>query len=206
MAALSHVLSDQRLVLTRALDKERQPEVAFDEEDDVVLAQPFYMHFLHRAMAQAGLQIALLDNLRRRWAPMLAEGSTYWESWSLIPITSMCHAFSATPTFDLSAETLGVMPLEPGFARFRVAPQPADLAWARGVVPSPRGDIAVAWERARGGLSLTLVVPEGTTAEVLAPAGLRWTDIDGRPASDRSRGAAAGSHRFTASPEPEEHP
>jgi hypothetical protein len=205
-AALSHVLSEQRLVLTRALDKERQPEVAFDEEHDVVLAQPFYMHFLHRAMAQAGLHVALLDNLRRRWAPMLEAGSTYWESWALIPITSMCHAFSATPTFDLSAETLGVTPLTPGFTRFRVAPQPADLAWARGVVPSPRGDIGVAWERHEAGLALTLDVPDGTSAEALAPTGLRWTAIDGRAASGRALSVAAGSHQFTASPEPEEHP
>ena len=117
----------------------------------------------------------------------------------------MCHAFSATTTFDLTTETLGVTPLEPGFARFRVAPQPADLAWARGAVPSPHGDIQVAWERAGNGLSLTLSAPEGTRAEVLAPAGLRWTDIDGRAASDRSLSVAAGLRRFTASPELKEH-
>ena len=205
-AALGHVLSEQRLVLTRALDKDRQPEVAFDEEHDVVLAQPFYMHFLHRAMSQEGMHAGILDNLRRRWAPMLEQGATFWESWALIPITSMCHAFSATPTFDLTTETLGVTPLEPGFARFRVAPQPADLAWARGVVPSPHGDIAVGWERPGNVLSLTLRVPEGTSAEVLAPTGLRWTDINGRAASDRALSVVAGSHRFTASPELKEHP
>ncbi len=205
-AALGHVLSEHRLVLTRALDKDRQPEVAFDEERDVVLAQPFYMHFLHRAMSQEGLHGAILDNLRRRWAPMLAECGTFWESWALIPITSMCHAFSATPTFDLTTETLGVAPLEPGFARFRVAPQPADLTWARGVVPSPRGDIPVAWERAGDGLTLTFTVPEGTTAEVVAPAGLRWIAIDGRAVSARAASANAGRRQFTAMPEPKEHP
>ena len=60
---------------------------------------------------------------------------------------------------------LGVEPVEPGFKVFRVAPQPPDgLAWARGKVPTPRGDIEVAWKREGDGLSLSLVVPEGASA------------------------------------------
>ena len=60
---------------------------------------------------------------------------------------------------------LGVEPVEPGFKVFRVAPQPPDgLAWARGKVPTPHGDIEVAWKREGDGLSLSLTVPEGASA------------------------------------------
>src|ERR1700692_3138838 len=65
---------------------------------------------------------------------MLARGAaTLWESFE--PTASLCHGFSATPVYQLSTEVLGVAPLEPGCARVRIAPQPVDLDWARGVVP-----------------------------------------------------------------------
>ena len=63
------------------------------------------------------------------------------------------------------AYVLGVEPVEPGFRVFRVAPQPPPgLAWARGTVPTPYGDIAVEWKRAGEGFALSLVVPSGTRA------------------------------------------
>ena len=107
----------------------------FDEERQVVLAQPFFMHHLHRALAKAGEHRLLADNVRRRWGAMLEAGATtFWEHWH--GRESQCHAWSATPTYDLSTEVLGVAPLEPGFRQFVVAPKPAGLGWARGVFPS----------------------------------------------------------------------
>jgi hypothetical protein len=165
----SVILDDERLVLTRALDMDATA-VPFDEAYNVVLAQPFYSHHLHRALSKAGLYGAILDNIRRRWGPMIESGeSTFWETWQLGTITSKCHAFSATPTYDLSTEVLGVAPITPGFRRFRVAPQPADLEWARGVFPSPHGDITVAWQWVEGDFELSVKVPEGTEAEVILP-------------------------------------
>lgn len=64
-----------------------------------------------------------------------------------------------------SSYILGIVPTEPGFRTFSVRPQPADLAWAEGVVPTPHGDIALRWDRLAHGLSVTLTVPPGTTAD-----------------------------------------
>ncbi len=140
----------------------------FDEERQVVLAQPFFMHHLHRALAMAGEHRLLVDNIRRRWGAMLEAGATtFWEHWH--GKDSQCHAWSATPTFDLSTEVLGVAPLEAGFRQFVVAPKPAGLSWARGVFPSVRGDIAVSWERRPGSFRLTVDVPPETTARILVP-------------------------------------
>ena len=101
---------------------------------------------------------------------MLARGATtLWESFD--PTASLCHGFSTTPVYQLSTEVLGVYPLEPGFARFRLAPQPADLQHARGVFPTVRGDIRVAWQREANGIVLDVTVPDGTRAELAAPAG-----------------------------------
>ena len=78
--------------------------------------------------------------MRERYGPMLARGATtLWESFE--PTASLCHGFSATPTYQLSRRVLGVAPAAPGFAEIELAPDLADLDHAEGVVPTPRGDV-----------------------------------------------------------------
>jgi alpha-L-rhamnosidase len=201
---LAYVLDESRL---RATSTELGgPDTAsFDEERDVVLAQPFFMHFVHRALAAAGRHRDLLDNLRHRWGAMLeADSSTFWEHWH--GEESQCHAWSSTPTFDLSTEVLGIRPLAPGFTLFAVEPHPAGLDWARGVFPSPAGDITVAWERGEGSFRLEVEVPSGCRARILIPppASGRWARLeangtpvwkDGVPRPNRLGIAAAGAGR-----------
>jgi len=140
----------------------------FDEERQVVLAQPFFMHHLHRALAKAGEHRLLAENIRRRWGAMLEAGATtFWEHWH--GRDSQCHAWSATPTYDLSTEVLGVAPLEPGLRRFVVAPKPVGLDWARGVFPAVSGDIAVSWERRPRSFRLIVDVPPETIARIVVP-------------------------------------
>jgi hypothetical protein len=53
-----------------------------------------------------------------------------------------------------SAYILGVRPTEPGYRRFSVRPQPVEeVTWARGLVPTPHGSIAAAWELAADSLN-----------------------------------------------------
>jgi len=201
---LAYVLDESRLKAT-STELGGPDTASFDEEHDVVLAQPFFMHFMHRALAAAGRHHDLLDNLRRRWGAMLEAGSsTFWEHWH--GEESQCHAWSSTPTFDLSTEVLGVRPLAPGFASFAVEPHPAGLDWARGVFPSPAGDITVAWEHGEGSFRLEVEVPSGCRARVLIPPPARgrydrveangtpvWAD--GVPHPNRLGIAAAGAGR-----------
>lgn len=198
----SVILDPQRLVLTRTGSSDPSPPTPFDEAYQVVLAQPFYSHFLHRAMEKAGLHSALLANLRQRWGAMLAGGdSTFWETWQLNPITSKCHAWSGTPTFDLSRLVLGVSPLAPGFGRFRVAPQPVDLSWARGTFPTPQGEIEVSWQLSPEGFELSLGVPPGTQAEVVLPVRARaWdrVEVNHRLVDGDGIILSAGFHRISA--------
>jgi alpha-L-rhamnosidase len=138
---------------------------AFDPERDVVLANTFYSHFVYRALAKAGRFDLALALVRQRYGSMLERGATtLWESFD--PTASLCHGFSATPVYQLSTEVLGILPLEPGFRRFRFRPQPADLAFARGVFPTVLGDVCVAWERVGAGLRAEIEVPEGAVAVV----------------------------------------
>jgi alpha-L-rhamnosidase len=200
---LATILDDERLVLTQTGDSD--PTVTpFDEERQVVMAQPFICHHLHRSLSKAAAHHSLLEHIRQRWGPWDASGEpTFWELWRLGEATSTCHAWSATPTFDLSAEVLGIAPIIPGFRRFRVAPHPAGLLWAEGVFPSPCGDITVAWRQAEDRFELTLTTPAGAVAEVelpasLTPTGWRRVEVDGRAPSAGILEVGPGTHRIIA--------
>lgn len=193
------ILDDSKLLVTAVgMTGAPEPEAPpFDEERHVVLAQPYFMHHVHRALVAAGRHDDLLRNIRRRWGAMLDAGATtIWEVWH--PLASQCHGWSTTPTFDLSSEVLGVAPLATGFERVRIAPQTVDLAWAKGIFPTVKGDVAVSWRRDGGSFSLGASLPPGTTAEITLaerPGG-GWTAVEvdgvGDVLSDASARARAG--------------
>jgi hypothetical protein len=153
----------------------------------VVLAQPFFMHYVHRALAAADQPEQLLENVRSRWSPMLTGHArdTLWEHWH--GEESRCHAWSATPAYDLSREVLGVRPLLPGFERFAVRPALAGLSWAKGRYPSVRGDIVVAWRLEDERFLLELDTPAGATADVLLPPGYADPLVNGSRVDARVR-------------------
>lgn len=180
------VLDEQRLVLTHGLGLDGKLKTPFDENRDVVRAQPFTAHFLHRALRMDGRFDTLLAHIRQHWGAMVANGeSTLAETWQVEAITSKCHAWSATPTFDLSTDILGVSPLSDGFRRTRVAPQPCNLQWAKGRYPTPHGEVAVAWHRQDDGCFVfNLRLPPGCEAEVQCPG------------KTEKIGVGAGEHHF----------
>jgi hypothetical protein len=185
------VLDPARLVLTHALGADGRV-TPFDEETQVVRAQPFSCHVLHRALRLDGRSDNIVQHIRQAWAPLLADGeTTLREVWQLDAVTSQCHAWSGTPTFDLSSDVLGVAPLQPGCRRLRVAPQPAGLRWARGVFPAPQGDLAVAWTCSGDQFDLEVSIPAGCEAELQPPPGWAWTEAG--PAV-----VGSGSHRRRA--------
>lgn len=160
-----YILDEGRVKLTKAWrwDVERP----FDPGKDVVLAQPFFCHFLHAALAKSGRVSDILANIKRRWEPMLTdEGGTFWESWQQTEATSRCHAFSATPVYDLSTYVLGLRPTAPGFASFEVRPWFGNLEWAEGSMPTPAGQISLAWRREFGAIELEVAVPEGLSGKL----------------------------------------
>lgn len=74
---------------------------------------------------------------------------------------SLCHAWSAGPAAFLPSEILGLRPLDDGWKRFSVKPNPGSLKWVSSTVPTPYGNIIVDVV----GKNMTLNVPAGTKAE-----------------------------------------
>jgi hypothetical protein len=141
-----------------------------DEAHGVVMANTFYGHFVGEALARHGLRAQALNQIRRRFGPMLEAGATtLWEAMS--PYASLCHGFSASPTWFLSRHVLGVSPATPGFGRVRISPDLADLDHAEGVVPAGAHDVVVRLTRTDEGFTAR-VAGCGADAEVVAAPGL----------------------------------
>ncbi len=122
------------------------PAPWWDVERQIVRAQPFYRYVVHDALCEAGCA-DLLPALCLDWLALLARCDTSLsETWYG---GTTCHAWSATPTRDLSTRTLGVVPALPGFGAARVAPRLGSLEWARGAVPTPAGLLHVDVNRFR---------------------------------------------------------
>ena len=89
----------------------------FDVERNVVAAQPFFSHLLHDAIVRAGRR-DLIPARCMKWWPQIERGDTAFEEyWDARAGTgSRCHAWSATPTYDLTTWVLGVRPAAPGYS------------------------------------------------------------------------------------------
>lgn len=146
------------------------------------IGSPYFAAFYLNALYAMGHHQDALDYIRKNWGAMLDWGATtFWEKWE--PTDSLCHAWSACPTLDLPAEYLGVRPTGPGWKQWAMAPAFCDLAWAKGVVPTPLGDIKASWSRKGEDVTISISVPSGTTPSVRVPLkGLeraKWK-VDGR--------------------------
>ena len=109
------------------------------------------------------------SGIARHWGRMLDRGAT--AAWEIFegryregaPSRSWCHGWSSGPAWIFSAFILGVRPVAPGWRQVIIDPQPGDLLWAEGVVPTPHGDIHVRWEKKKGELLLNYQLPPGVS-------------------------------------------
>ena len=75
---------------------------------------------------------------------MMKQGATIsMEAWNsaVKPNLDWNHAWGAVPLNVISRFVLGVTPLEPGFAKVRIAPRPAGLKKVSARIPTMKGTI-----------------------------------------------------------------
>jgi hypothetical protein len=127
----------------------------------VLVAQPFFMHHVNRMLASQGRFDIILQYLREGWGPMVNNGATgtIWETWN--DEGSECHAWCATPAFDLSSEWLGIKPTQPGFSHLQIKPTFTGLDWVKGMFSTVIGDIIVEWKKEVNKVSISIIVPAG---------------------------------------------
>jgi hypothetical protein len=136
--------------------------------DQAQIDSPYFYFFCLEALRRAARHEQALEVTRTAYGKMLDAGATTWWEHS-DGLDSLCHAWSCAPNHDLSAYVLGVLPTAPGFAQFRVEPYPGDLSWAKGVVPTPRGNVSVNWKREPSRFELNVSVPMQALVELSVP-------------------------------------
>jgi len=67
---------------------------------------------------------------------------------------------------------VGINPVEPGYKRILIAPQPGgEMTWAEGKLLTQYGEIASKWERSDGCITFEIKIPPNTTADIKLPDG-----------------------------------
>ncbi|MFA5204833.1 MAG: alpha-L-rhamnosidase C-terminal domain-containing protein [Lentisphaeria bacterium] len=141
--------------------------------DPVPGAKPsaFWAAYVLDEMGRRGYAAACAAFIRRHWAPMLATGTT-WEDfrWQEDSGSSCCHAWTAHPSWLFVNQLAGLRQTAAGWTAITVAPQAIPgLDHAEALVPSPQGDIAIAWQRDGTQVRGTLTLPPGVTATLELP-------------------------------------
>jgi alpha-L-rhamnosidase len=111
--------------------------------------------------------------------PVTMGATTVWERWDSIRpdgsvnpggMTSFNHYALGAVADWLHRRVAGLAPAEPGYRKLIVQPHPtASLDHASARHLSPYGEAAVGWRREGGQLTLSVIVPVGTTATVHVP-------------------------------------
>lgn len=148
-------------ILSGAVPEELRATVFDNLTSDASLVQAtvYYRFYLFMAMKKAGLADRYVSSLDI-WHDMLAMGLTTFAEQPE-PSRSDCHAWSASPNYDLLATVCGIMPGSPGFSTVVVEPHPGYLEHIKGRVPHPAGDIDVELRQEGGELSGAVILPEG---------------------------------------------
>jgi hypothetical protein len=122
--------------------------------------------------AEYGLQL-LSSTDERSWYNMIRVGSTIsLEAWDnkYKPNQDWNHMWGGAPANLIPRRLMGIEPLEPGFRKIRIKPQPATLRQATVKTPSVRGDIRVSFDNRPGEkFTLEVEIPANSVAEVWLP-------------------------------------
>lgn len=122
--------------------------------------------------ADYGLEL-LTSVSERSWYNMIRAGSTIsMEAWDnkYKPNQDWNHAWGAAPANIIPRKLMGIEPLEPGFRKIRIKPQPGSLRHAEIKHPTIRGDVQVVFDNDPGrSFRLKVTIPANTTADVYLP-------------------------------------
>jgi alpha-L-rhamnosidase len=164
---------------------------------------PFITHALtDTGHADEAYRLLLEESCPSWLYPVTMGATTIWERWdSMLPdgtinpgeMTSFNHYALGAVADWMHKAIGGIRPLEPGYAKVLIAPQPGEgIDWAKTSLKTPHGVVRVEWRLAGGALELEATVPEGVTADVELPGGER-------------RSVSGGTHNFSGYVAPSKH-
>jgi alpha-L-rhamnosidase len=123
----------------------------------------YFRAYTNATLRKVGLGDQYLQNLGP-WRAMLQEGLTTWAETDMPDTRSDCHAWGASPNFEIFRTLVGIESIAPGFRKVRIAPNIGNLRHVSASMPHPRGEIEVDLTNT-GSLTADVTLPEGVTGE-----------------------------------------
>ncbi len=160
MAILTNTIPDgkQHDVLNRTLS-----------DSSLIQATFYFKFYLFRAIKKTGMADRYFE-LLEPWFVMLDKGLTTFAE-KPDPVRSDCHAWSASPNYDLLALVAGITPSAPGFKKVAIAPALGNLEYIRVAIPHPQGMLRIDLAKTtNNGIRGSIRLPPGITGNFV------WSD------------------------------
>ncbi len=154
-------------VLTDAIPAEQQGPLLdrILAEKNITQATYYFRFYLFEALQKTGKGDLFIPQLKP-WEDMLQRGlSTFAEEAD--PTRSDCHAWSASPNYELLSLVCGVRPSSPGFKTVTIRPALGEMKNCKGVVPVANGLIEVEYTVTGNNLAARITLPKGTTGKLV---------------------------------------
>lgn len=178
----------QAMAIVSGLASEDKYLALFETLMNEYHASPYMEKYVLEALFQMGHADYAIERMKSRYAKMLSyDYTTLFEGWGIgsegFGGGTINHAWSGGPLTILSQKLCGIEPTAPGFRSFEVRPRMGTLKTASASLETHYGMIRVELSRKSAKAhvaSLTVDVPEGTTATVVKPDGKQAVLTAGR--------------------------
>lgn len=154
-------------LLAGFLSEEQEQRVLKGLLEDVDLARAtiYFSFYLIEVYKKYGYQDRLLKRLDG-WRALKEQGFTTTPE-SPEPSRSDCHAWGAHPIYHMVTGLFGLQPTAPGMSEVMIRPEPADLSYMKGTVPSPLGDVTFDLTFDSGACHGAIELPSGMSGRFL---------------------------------------
>lgn len=156
-------------ILTGSIPEDLQSDVMQKILSDPNLIQCtlYFRFYLVEALRKLGMQALYLEQLKP-WYEMLDRGLTTFAE-KPDPTRSDCHAWSASPNYDLLATVCGILPGAPGFKMVNIQPAFGPLKNIKGMLflPEYNDYIEVDLERENNRIYGTVDLPEDLSGQLI---------------------------------------
>ena len=126
------------------------------------------------ALAKAGRADVIVADLRRRWAVMdsVRDNDTLQEDWTVRRDSGQQWSHCpVVPLYIAYHGLMGLKPLSPGFTRYELRPQLADLKRLELTAHTVRGPITLQAQGVLGDREVTIDLPPQAQGEIVLPQG-----------------------------------
>jgi hypothetical protein len=125
----------------------------------------YFRAYTNATLRVTNLGSRYLDSLGP-WRDMLKDGLTTWSEWNGPDTRSDCHAWGASPNFEIFRTLVGIEPAAPGFRAVRISPNIGTLKHVSASMPHPKGQITVDYDNEHRFMA-EVTLPDGVSGELV---------------------------------------